>query len=110
MTSSDIYNRGDCIVAIINHDFRTTDLAYCHFTTRFLYGKVLEQGTKDNVTVAYKYAYTGDGDNWTGRKTPQWKNEKTQLAQRIPPDCWLNDEKTAIFLKLQGLATEFGLL
>ncbi|HEY0750296.1 MAG TPA: hypothetical protein VGD26_04030 [Chitinophagaceae bacterium] len=40
---------------------------------------------------------------------PKWQLETMEEVIKIPRQCWMDDEKTTAFIKLQGLAKEFGL-
>jgi hypothetical protein len=97
------FKRNDLVVHIDTTDFSKyePDL-HTQLSTRYLYGIVI-----DEENLRWRYNRIDPNDSPWFKK---WKKEKLDFPTiRIPRYCWMNDQLTTAFIRLQGLSDEFGL-
>lgn len=114
----DEFKIGDVGVYQTQQNSRKPTGSVYKLTTRFVYGKVIAENEVqyflpfDDLDSYYKYLQWNNGSAEMPSKIEHiWSSDifSTRAFVKIPDAFWLDDERTAAFLKLQGLGEEFGL-
>lgn len=94
---------------------------YYKLRTRFVYGKVVSNEKEQEVKYFYPFRTLDsyyrhlkrqdEGVELPSAPVDSWSHDSYFLEDfvKIPASFWLDDERVAAFLRLQGLGEEFGL-